>query len=89
VTPAPAGSHYSIHVASFKEISRAGQETDYLEKNGYDTAVLEADVSGQKWFRVYAGEYGTREEADAARLRLLDLSRIGYAKIVLLKDSNN
>jgi len=89
VTPAPEGSHYSIHVASFKEIGRAGQETDYLEKNGYDTAVLEAEVNGQRWYRVYAGEYGTKEEAEAARLRLLDLSRIGYAKIVTLKDSNN
>ena len=86
VTLAPEGSHFSIHVASFKEISRAGMETDYLEKNGYGAIVLEAEVKGQKWFRVYVGEFRTREEAAEMRLKLLDLRRIGYSKVVTLKD---
>jgi cell division septation protein DedD len=86
VTPAPEGSHFSIHVASFKEMSRAGTETDYLEKNGYDSIVLEKEVNGQKWFRVYVGEFRTKEEATAMRLELLDLRQIGYAKVVTLKD---
>ncbi len=89
VTPAPEGSYYSIHVASFREISRAGTETDYLEKKGYETTVIAAEVRGRTWYRVYVGEYGIREEAAASRLQLLDLSRIGYAKVVTLKNSNN
>jgi cell division septation protein DedD len=89
VTPAPEGSYYSVHVASFKEISRAGTETDYLEKKGYEALVIEAEVNGQKWYRVYVGEFGTKEEAAATRLKLLDLSRIGYAKVVTLKNANN
>ena len=89
VTPAPEGSYYSVHVASFKEMSRAGTETDYLDKKGYETIVLEAVVKGQTWYRVYVGEFGTKEEAAATRLQLLDLSRIGYAKVVTLKNSNN
>ncbi len=86
VTPAPEGSHYSVHVASFREMSRAGTETDYLEKNGYDSIVLETEVNGQKWYRVYVGEFRTKEEAVATRLDLLDLRQIGYAKVVTLKD---
>ncbi|MCK4549644.1 MAG: SPOR domain-containing protein [Candidatus Krumholzibacteria bacterium] len=89
VTPAPEGSYYSVHVASFREISRAGTETDYLEKKGYEAVVITKEVSGQRWYRVYVGEFGTKEEAAAARLQLLDLSRIGYAKVVTLKNSNN
>ena len=89
VTPAPEGSHYTVHVASFKEMGRAGSETDYLEGKGYDAAVIAVDVSGKTWYRIYVGEFNTREEARAIRLQLLDLSRIGYAKVVTLKDSNN
>ncbi len=89
VTPAPEGSYFTVHVASFKEISRAGKETDYLEKNGYDAVVIATEVSGLTWYRIYVGEYRTREEAAAGRLQLLDLSRIGYARVVTLKDLNN
>jgi len=88
-TPAPEGSHYAVHVASFRETGRAGQETDYLEKKGHSAVVIATEVSGQTWYRVYVGEYRTREEAAAMRLQLLDLSRIGYARVVTLKDSNN
>ncbi len=89
VTPAPEGSFYSVHVASFREISRAGTETDYLEKKGYEAIVIAAEVNGQSWHRVYVGEFETKEEAVATRLQLLDLSRIGYAKVVTLKNSDN
>ena len=89
VTSAPEGSYFAVHVASFKEISRAGRETDYLERKGYDAVVIATAVSGRTWYRVHVGEYRTREEAAAVRLQLLDLSRIGYAKVVTLKDSNN
>jgi septal ring-binding cell division protein DamX len=66
-------------------MKRVGTETDYLEKKGYQTTVREAQVKGKKWFRVYVGEYKTREEADKARLELLSDKRIGYAMIVKLK----
>ena len=89
VTPAPEGSYYSVHVASFREISRAGTETDYLEKKGFEALVISAEVKGQTWYRVYVGEFGAKEEAAAVRLQLLDLSRIGYAKVVTLKNSDN
>ncbi|MDD3643264.1 MAG: SPOR domain-containing protein, partial [Candidatus Krumholzibacteria bacterium] len=85
-TPAPAGSHFAVHVASFRETQRAGRETDYLEKHGYVASIREADVKGVTWYRVLVGEYRTREEANAARVALLALPRIGYAQIVTVKD---
>jgi cell division protein FtsN len=89
VTPAPEGSYYTVHVASFRDMSRAGSETDYLEKNGYEPIVIPADVKGETWYRVYVGEFGSKEEAAAERLKLLDLRRIGYARVVTLKINDN
>ncbi|MBU8922249.1 MAG: SPOR domain-containing protein [Bacteroidales bacterium] len=84
-TPAPAGSYYTIHVASFKDMSRAGAETDYLEDNGYEVSVKEVDVKGKAWYRVYVGEFDNREEADAVRVQLGELRRIAYTRVVTLK----
>ncbi|MBN1163985.1 MAG: SPOR domain-containing protein [Candidatus Krumholzibacteriota bacterium] len=86
VTPAPEGKHYSVHVASFREISRAGQESDYLEGKGFVPAVMEVDIRGEKWFRIMVGEYATREEALQTKMKLMTLKRIGYARIVLVDD---
>ena len=84
-TPAPAGSYYAIHVASFKDISRAGTETDYLVENGYEVSVKEVDVKGESWYRVYVGEFDYREEAEAIRVQLGELRRIAYTRVVTLK----
>ena len=90
-TAAPASevSYYTVHVASFTEIGRAGSESDYLEKNGFAATILATEVNGQTWYRVYVGEYRTPEEAASTKQRLLDLSQIGYAKVVPLNYSKN
>ncbi len=85
-TMAPEGFHYSVHVASFKDISRAGTESDYLESLGYVTSIVEVDVKGTNWFRVMAGEYDSREKADEARAKLIALRRIAYARVVLVEE---
>ncbi len=82
---APSGGLYAVHVASFRDLERAGRETEYLEEKGYEVRVVEVDVRGEVWFRVYVGELGTREEAAQLRLGLLSLKRIGYAKVVNLE----
>ncbi len=85
VTHAPEGMYYSVHVASFKNMRRAGVETDYLEKEGYQARVLEVEINGEKWLRVYVGEFDTREAAEQARRELLGIKRIAYAQVVKLK----
>jgi septal ring-binding cell division protein DamX/Mrp family chromosome partitioning ATPase len=84
-TQAPAGpARFTIHVSSFKETSRAETEKAYLEANGYSARILEVTIKDEKWLRVFVGEYATMEEASKARLDLLGLRRIGYARIVAI-----
>jgi septal ring-binding cell division protein DamX len=80
---APAGpARYTIHVSSFKEMSRAEVEKAYLEENGFSARIVDTDIKGVKWLRVFVGGYATMEEASKARLDLLGLPKIGYARIV-------
>ena len=72
---------YTIHVASFKEMSRAEVEKAYLEKNGYAARIVEVDIKGERWLRILVGGYATMGEASQARLALLGLNKIGYAQI--------
>jgi len=81
----PAGpAVYTIHVASFKEMSRAEIEKAYLEKNGFAARIVEVDINGEHWLRILVGEYATMDEATKARLELLGLSKIGYARIATI-----
>jgi cell division protein FtsN len=81
----PAGPGYTIHVASFRNINRAGIEADYLEERGFEARVVEFEVKGQLWYRVFVGNYETETEASEVRLELLALKRIGYARVTELK----
>jgi septal ring-binding cell division protein DamX len=83
---APGGKRYAVHTASFRNIERAYREIEYLEQNGHEARVVEAEVKGSKWFRVLVGEFATEEEAAKARIEILSLRRIGYAKVVEMKE---
>jgi cell division protein FtsN len=82
------GPRYAVHVASFKDIGRAGSEVEYLEKQGYEVRVIEVEIRGEAWFRVLVGDYGTTEEAGKVRLELLTLKRISYASVVKLENDS-
>ncbi|MGD1048682.1 MAG: SPOR domain-containing protein [Candidatus Krumholzibacteriaceae bacterium] len=86
----PSGpGRYTIHVASFKEMARAEVEKAYLEKNGFPARIIEVDIKGDKWLRVLVGEYATTDEATKARLDLLGLSKIGYARIATIEQASH
>lgn len=82
----PSGPRYAVHVASFKDIGRVGAEVSYLEKQGYETRVVEIEAKGIVWFRVLVGGFATREDADEVRQELLALRRISYAQVVRIKE---
>jgi cell division septation protein DedD len=82
----PPGPLYAVHVASFRDMERVGAEVSYLEKQGYETRVVEAEVRGTVWFRILVGEFATREKADEARQELLALRRISYAQVVRIEE---
>jgi cell division protein FtsN len=81
---APRGV-YTIHVASFKLIDRAGREKEYFEGKGFSVRVIAVEINGEEWFRVYVGEYATRDEARRARDELMDVSNVGYTRIIELE----
>jgi hypothetical protein len=66
-------------------MSRAETEMEHLGREGYETHLLEAEIKGEKWLRVYVGKFGDRETAERTRVELLGIKRIGYAKVVKLK----
>ena len=83
LTP-PAVARFTVHVASFKDLRRAEAEIGFLEKQGYDVMAVEAEIKGVAWLRIMAGRYATLEGAQQARIALLELRRITYAKVVEL-----
>ncbi|MCK4350838.1 MAG: SPOR domain-containing protein, partial [Candidatus Krumholzibacteria bacterium] len=80
----PVASRFTVHVASFKNLARAEAEIGFLEKRGYDAETVEVAIKGVTWMRIMAGRYATLEEAQQARIELLGLKRIIYAKVVEL-----
>jgi septal ring-binding cell division protein DamX len=86
-TIAAGPARYTIHVASFKEMSRAEVEKAYLEKNGFAARIVAVDIKGEHWLRVLAGGYATKGEAEKARLDLLGLREIGYARVVSMQQA--
>lgn len=80
------GATFAIHVASFKNITRAGREKEHFEKKGYTVAIIAVTIRGEEWYRILVGEYASREKAMRARAELMDLSGVGYARIIELKE---
>jgi cell division septation protein DedD len=79
-------ARFTVHIASFKNLDRAENEIADLEKLGYEVEAVEVEIKGITWLRIMAGRYATLEEAEQARIELLDLKRITYAKVVELDD---
>ena len=87
-TEIAAGSGtFTIHVASFREMSRAEVEKAYLEKNGFPARIVEVEIKGETWLRVLVGEFATESEATKTRLDLLGLNKVGYARVVTIESA--
>jgi cell division protein FtsN len=69
-SPAAAPQFFEITVASFRTVQRADQVADDLAAGGIPVST-KADGGGE-WYRVIAGPYPTRAEAEAARTQLTD-----------------
>jgi cell division septation protein DedD len=74
--PAAADSEFwSVWVSSYKTEKRANVELQFLHRHGYEGRAVLTDLGPDKgmWYRIYAGRYQTRAEAEAARVRLARL----------------
>jgi|WetSurSiteA1Bulk_404760.scaffolds.fasta_scaffold43572_2 cell division septation protein DedD len=75
---------YSLHVASYREISHADDDVLRLSGLGLKAFSRKTEVSGEQWFRVYVGEYSEDKEARETGTELAGKGVITYFKPVLI-----
>lgn len=78
-TPARGGA-FAVQVASFSSEYRASVVRDILDRSGTAAYVQRAEVGGRWVYRVRAGRYGTRPEAERLARRL---AGAGYEVLVV------
>jgi hypothetical protein len=73
---------YTVHVASFREMTRAEAEVSYLESKGFEPRIVEITVRGENWLRILIGEFGTREEAERLIAELRPYNRSEDSRVL-------
>jgi len=71
---------YYLHTGSFKEKENAEKTVRELVKQGQKAFFVEEELSGEKWFRVYIGEFKSEKEARGAGAQLKEKGLITYFK---------
>lgn len=82
------GPYYSVHVASFEELSRAKRLEQILKQNGFEPVFIvpvQFPETG-RWLRVLVGKYQDRDAAHQDAQRFLASGMFDYAKPELLKE---
>jgi cell division septation protein DedD len=69
-----------LHVSSFKEKENARQTVQSLINKGLKAFMVEEEVSGSNWFRVYIGEFENEAEARKEGQELKEKGIIDYFK---------
>ena len=65
----PAGGEYLLQMASFQRESEAAGFLPRLEAAGFHGSVRRVDLAGKGvWYRVYAGPYASKGEAEKAKI---------------------
>jgi SPOR domain len=65
-----AGGGFTVQVSSWMSPSKANEQVQRLATAGFDAFVEDATVSGERWFRVRVGHYGSEREAASAASQL-------------------
>ena len=76
------GVVFFLHVSSFREKSNADGLVNSLHSRGQKAFHVTETMSGQTWFRVYIGEFGSETQARLAGKGLQEKGVIGYFKII-------
>jgi cell division protein FtsN len=75
------GIHY-LHTGSYKEKENAEKSVQELVKHGQKAFFVEEGPTGEKWFRVYVGEFESEKEARRVGAELKETRLITYFKPV-------
>lgn len=65
-----AGGSFTVQVSSWASASKANEQVQKLTTAGFDAFVEDATVSGEQWYRVRVGRYGSEKEAASAASQL-------------------
>jgi cell division septation protein DedD len=71
---------YYLHTGSFKEKENAEKTVRELVKHDQKAFFVEEELSGEKWFRVYIGEFKSEKEARRSGAQLKEKGLITYFK---------
>lgn len=71
---------YSLHVGSYKQKSNAEAEVERIEQSGWRSACALEDGSGERWFKVYLGQFENEAAAMDAGAALKKKGLISYYK---------
>ena len=83
VPPAPAAPAFTVQVGAFRSETGAAALITTLTDAGFDAEIAQAVSNGQVLYRVRAGRFATRPDAEAHAARL---ARRGFAAIVVVAD---
>ena len=75
---------YSLHIGSFKDGVNAEQEVHRLTESDFKVFTVKMEISGEKWVRVYLGEFQEEKAAREAGAELLQKGVISYFKPMLI-----
>jgi hypothetical protein len=78
----PGSGPWAVWLSSFRTESRAGVAVSRWEREGFTARAYPVDLGEKgRWYRVYVGNYPTREAAEAARDFLLADPRVDFAQV--------
>lgn len=78
----PRKVYYRIHEASFKKSATAAAEVRALHAKGYKAYYNKVHIPGKgAWYRVYIGQYDSRENAEKAARGMKQKHMIDYAAV--------
>ena len=71
--PATGQAYFTIQVGSYRDETNAEKYAAEIRSQGFDVQVVEAFIKGNTYYRVWAGKFATREDADTFSLKLSTL----------------
>ena len=74
---------YKVIAGSFKDVRNAEERKNFLASKGIDSVIVEAVVSGEKWYRVQAGAFQSKASAEA---RLKEVKEAGISDAYILTE---
>jgi cell division septation protein DedD len=78
--PVESAVIYYLHVGSYKQKEYAAKKVGMLENHGCRAVLVEEEIAGETWFRVYIGEFKDEKEARRFGSKLQDKVIISYFK---------